>query len=362
MFARGKTISSGRGWNMVRLNQKIAKKFSLKFGWLVAAMAVAAPAANAQTVYGADVLVSNGKRSPADAQLEQLLRPGDMIRDMLGWHKADPTCDLVSNPARQITIPAATMALYRNVQAAQGKNFVTLGFNNKHCGQPVNSGAKAFPDTPQLRAEFAAYAAQVVRRVPALGGLSLWNELNGTWSGGGLPVAQRLTQYCLLANAVITEVRKVDADIPIAIGATVGWNIDGWFIDMFNKYGCIGKGDPTIWLDVHPYLSGRRIVGTHKTDFQLWQASIAHIRKAGISNPLAATEWGAKAAYLWQTAHPAGNYMTQFSNEVLSQDPNWAAAFWFEMLYDIKAPNAGLYDKDNQLTLFGAQYMDAFHN
>ncbi|HWU57012.1 MAG TPA: hypothetical protein VN175_15990 [Rhizomicrobium sp.] len=362
MFARGKTITSGRGRNMINPNRNIAKRIAPKFGWLAAAIAFAAPAANAQTVYGADVLVSNGKRSPAQAQLQQLLRPGDMVRDMLGWHKADPSCDLVSNPARRITIPAATMALYQNVQAAQGKNFVTLGFNNKHCGQLVNSGGKAFPDTPALRAEFAAYAAEVVRRVPALGGISLWNELNGTWSGGGLPVAQRLTQYCLLANAVIAEVRKVDKNVPIAIGATVGWNIDGWFIGMFNNYGCVGKGDPTIWLDVHPYLSGRKIVGTRKTDFQLWQASIANIRNAGITNPLAATEWGAKAAYIWQTAHPTGDYMTKFQSEVLAQDPNWAAAFWFEMLYDIKAPNAGLYDKDNQLTAFGVQYIDAFRN
>jgi hypothetical protein len=343
---------------MVGLSQKVAQKI----GWLAAALVLAAPAATAQTIYGADVLVSNGKRSPTPAQAEQILAPGGMIRDMLGWHKADPNCDLISNPTRQITIPAAMMALYRTVEAAQGKNFVTLGFNNKHCGQPVNSGAKAFPDTPHLRAEFAAYAAEVVRRVPALGGISLWNELNGTWSGGGLPVPQRLTQYCLLANAVITEVRKVNPTMPIAIGATVGWNIDDWFIRMFDQYGCMGKGDPNIWLDVHPYLSGKKIVGTGKTDFQLWRASIARIRADGITNPLAATEWGAKVAYLWQTAHPAGNYMTKFRSEVLSQDPNWAAAFWFEMLYDIKAPNVGLFDQDGQLTLFGSQYIASFRD
>jgi hypothetical protein len=349
MFDRGKAKCVRRRSNMVG------------WAWLIAAQIVLAATPACAQIYGADVLVSNGKRSPSAAQLEQILRSGDMVRDMLGWHKADPTCDLVSNRTRQITIPPATMALYQNVKVAQGKNFVTLGFNNKHCGQPVNSGGKAFPDTPALRAEFAAYAAEVARRVPALGGISLWNELNGTWSGG-LPVAQRLTQYCLLANAVITEVRKVDKNLPIAIGATVGWNVDGWFIDMFNKYGCVGKSDPTIWLDVHPYLSGRRIAGTHKTDFQLWQVSIANIRKAGILNPLAATEWGAKAAYTWQTAHPTGDYMMKFRSEVLSQDPNWAAAFWFEMLYDIKSSNAGLYDKDNQLTPFGAQYIDAFRN
>jgi hypothetical protein len=254
------------------------------------------------------------------------------------------------------------MTLYQRVAAAQGKNFVVLGFNNKNCGQLVNSGAKAFPDTPALRAEFAAYAAEVVRRVPSLGGISIWNELSGTWSGGGLPIPQRLTQYCLLVNKVIAEVRKVDKDIPIAIGASVGWNIDGWFIDMFDSYGCHGKGDPSIWLDVHPFLSGRTVSGTHKTDFQLWRMSVANIRKDGIGNPLIATEWGAKAAYNWQLAHPGGDYMTQFEIEVLSRDPKWAGALWFEMLYDIKAPNAGLYDKSDLLTAFGSQYIAAFRN
>jgi hypothetical protein len=330
-------------------------------GLLAVLFILAAVRAHAQ-IYGADVQVSGGKRMPAVTQLTQILRPGDMVRDMLGWHRADPTCDLVSNPARQITIPATMMTLYQNVAAAQGKNFVVLGFNNRHCGQAVNSGAKLFPDTPALRAEFAAYAAEVVRRVPAVGGISIWNELNGTWSGGGLPTPQRLTQYCLLANAVIAEVRKVNPNIPIAIGATVGWNIDGWFIGMFDQYGCIGKGDPTIWLDVHPYLNGKIVSGTGETDFQLWRESIANMRKDGIANPLAATEWGAKAAYTWQTAHPGGDYMTKFQSEVLSQDPNWAAAFWFEMLYNISMPNAGLYDQYDQLNARGSQYIAAFRN
>lgn len=329
---------------------------------LAAAMVWGVLPAAAEDYYGAAVQVSNGKRIPTDAQLKQILLPGDMVRDVLGWHRVDKYCDLASNPARQIVIPDPMMTLYTRVQAAGGRNFVTLAFNNKKCGQIGNSGAKTFPNTPQLRAEFAAYAAEVVRRVPALGGISIWNELNGTWNGGGLPQGQRLAQYCLLTNAVIAEVRKINKDIPIAIGASVGWNIDGWFIQMFDKSGCVGKGDPTIWLDVHPFLNGKAVSGARKTDFQLWRQSVANIRSDGITNPLAATEWGAKAAYIWQTAHPGGDYMAKFQSEVLSQDPNWAAAFWFEMLYDIKAPNAGLYDQSDQLTAFGARYLAAFHN
>lgn len=325
----------------------------------MAALCWCAIRAQATDFHGVAVQVSNGKRIPSIAQLQQILRPGDMVRDVLGWHRVDRTCDLATNPAAKIAIPPAMMTLYQNVAAAGGQNFVTLAFNNKKCGQIGNSGAKTFPATPALRAEFATYAAQVVRQVPALGGVSIWNELNGTWDGN-LPVSQRQTQYCLLANAVITEIRKVNPTLPIAIGATVGWNVDNWFIDLFDHRGCMGKNDPTIWLDVHPYLNGKRVGGTTKTDFQLWQTSVANIRNDGITNPLAATEWGAKAAYIWQTAHPGKDYMAEFQNDVLSQDPHWAAAFWFEMMYDTKAPNAGLYDKSDLLTAVGARYIDNF--
>jgi hypothetical protein len=54
--------------------------------------------------------------------------------------------------------------------------------------------------------------------------------------------------------------------------------------------------------------------------------------------------------------------MTAFKALVLSKDPNWAAAMWFEMLYDRKAPNAGLFDMGNVLTPFGSQYIDAFRD
>src|ERR1700749_976341 len=104
--------------------------------------------ARAANFHGVAVQVSNGKRIPSVAQLREILRPGDMVRDVLGWHRVDKSCDLATNPARRIEIPDAMMTLYNNVAAAQGQNFVTLAFNNKKCGQPGNSGAQAFPMTP----------------------------------------------------------------------------------------------------------------------------------------------------------------------------------------------------------------------
>jgi hypothetical protein len=331
---------------------------AIRFCLLTAAIVFLGSSVCAQTA-GVAVQVSNGKRIPSVTQLQTVLKPGDFVRDVLGWRKVDPKCDLRSDPALPIAIPPAMQTLYSNVAAAGGRNFVTLAFNNIKCGQLANDGGHAFPDTPELRAEFAAYAVGVVKQVPALGGVSLWNEMNGTWSGGYKTEADKLRAYCLLANAVIGEIRKVDANIPIAIGATVGADVDRWFIDMFDVYGCTGKGDPTIWLDVHPYLSGKKIF-PRQTDWVVWSDSVRNIRADQITNPLIATEWGAKAAYLWSTAHPRSNYMKVFNDRVVSQDPAVAGFIWFEMLYDKAALHAGLFDEAGNLTAFGGQYISAF--
>ena len=313
--------------------------------------------ASAQT-RGVAVQVNEGRALPTADELSAVLNPGDLVRDVLGWHKADPKCDLSVDPSKPIDIPSRSGELYSLVQAAGGKNFVTLAFNNTHCGQRYNGGVKAFPDTDALRDEFAAYAVGVVRQVPALGGLSIWNELNGTYKGGYGNVADKLTHYCLLANKVITEVRKLDVQVPIAIGATVGWDIDAWFIALFGTYGCIGKNDPTIWLDVHPFLTGQSF--SHSPDWQLFNTAIQNIRTANISNALVATEWGGPAAVKWTAAHPHGDYIGTFDNKLNVQSPDWAALTWFELQSDKPHPNAGLFDRAGALSAFGTFYIKAY--
>jgi len=309
---------------------------------------------------GVAVQVSGGKAIPTVAQLHTVLKPGDFVRDILGWHRADTGCDLRNNAAKPITIPTTMAALYANVAAAGGANFVTLGFNNKACGQPTISGVQAFPNTPELRAEFAAYAVAVVKQVPALGGISIWNELNGTWSGGYKNRAQQLTDYCLLSNAVVTEVRKITPNLPITIGATVGPDVGQWFVDLFETYGCIGKNDPLIWLDVHPYLSGKIYTPLRQVDWRVWDDAVTSIRAHRIANAFIATEWGARAAYVWTQDHSNGNYLHVFHSRMLATDPNWAGFVWYEMLYDKSAPHAGLFDATGALTSFGTQYVREF--
>lgn len=304
---------------------------------------------------GVNVQVNEGGQIPTVEQIEALVKPGGFVRDTIGWGHVDPKCDLVSKPKLSITLTPELAKLYANVAAAQAQNFITLGFNNTHCGQHSSSGATDFPDTDKLRREFAAYAVSAVKTVPALGGISIWDEMNGTFGGGLGAPANRLAQYCLLSNAVIQAVRSVNPTVPIAIGATVGVDISAWFIDMFDIYGCIGKNDPTIWLDVHPYLSGK------KNDFGQWRDTVADIRADGINNQLIATEWGDGAAYAWTIAHPNHDYITTFDQQVQTGAGDWAGLIWFDLLTGTKFSNSGLIDPTgDQLTVLGKEYVSDF--
>jgi hypothetical protein len=150
---------------------------------IIALAFILAPPAAAQ-IHGVAVQVSQGQAVPTPAQLREVIAPGDFVRDLAPWARMDPGCNLTSDANAQIVIPPEMQALYDTVAAAKGKNFITLGFNNAACGQRSNYGAAGFPNTPALRAEFASYAAQLVKTVPALGGISIWNEMNGSFNGG----------------------------------------------------------------------------------------------------------------------------------------------------------------------------------
>jgi hypothetical protein len=311
-------------------------------------------------VHGVAVQVSQGQAIPTTAQIRQLTNPGDFVRDLAPWARTDPNCDLTTGGV--ITIPSEMQTLYNRVAQTGRKNFVTLGFNNVACGQVSNFGWLDFPNTPQLRAEFAAYAVQLVQSVPNLGGISIWNELNGSFNGGYTgagSIPRKLAAYCQLVNTVITEVRKVDPNVPIAIGASVGWNIQGWFTNMFKRYGCMGQNDPTIWLDVHPYISGVYSPSTN-TGWTKWPQHIAYIRSHGINNQLVATEWGGPAAVKWMQQVPGGNYPLEFQNRILAPDPSWVGAMWFEALYDTANPKLGLLDSNGDPTKVGQDYIGVF--
>src|SRR5262245_66458221 len=67
--------------------------------------------------HGVAVQVNEGKKIPTVAQLKTVLAPGDLVRDVLGWHKVDRNCNLRTNPSLPIIIPSAMNTLYQNVSA-----------------------------------------------------------------------------------------------------------------------------------------------------------------------------------------------------------------------------------------------------
>ena len=341
-------------------NVRLCRLLLLRFVFGILAPSLLALPAAAQ-IFGVAVQASQGQAVPSVAQLQSIMAPGGFVRDLAPWSKMDPGCDLVRDG--RIVIPDGLRQLYANVAAAGGRNFVTLGFNNVACGQSSPYGWTDFPNTPALRAEFAAYAVQLVQTVPALGGISIWNELNGSFDGGyqgSGRIAAKAAAYCLLANDVIAAVRQVNKDVPIAVGASVGWNIQGWFVKLFTRYGCMGANDPTIWLDVHPYVSGVWSPLT-ATGWSKWSKAIAYIRKHGLANRLVATEWGGPAAIKWTGLVAGGNYPQEFHNRVIAPDSSWAALMWFEALYDTVIPNMGLIDASGAaLTPIGQQYQAEF--
>jgi hypothetical protein len=128
---------------------------------------------------------------------------------------------------------------------------------------------------------------------------------------------------------------------------------------MFNKYGCMGKNDPTIWLDVHPFISGVYSPDTI-TGWTKWPKQIAYVRAHGINNALIATEWGGTAATKWMGQVPGGNYPREFQNRIIAPDPSWAGLMWFEALYDTAIPKVGLIGADGALTPVGQDYVGVF--
>lgn len=154
--------------------------------------------------------------------------------------------------------------------------------------------------------------------------------------------------------------RKVNLDIPIAVGASTGWNIQGWMVKLFTRYGCLGVNDPHIWLDVHPYISAV-YSPTVSNGWQKWGKQIAYIRKHGVANKLIATEWGGPAANKWLRQVPGGNYPKEFTDQIIAPDPSWAGLIWFEALSDTKIANMGLFDPSGTtLKPVGQDYVNAF--
>jgi hypothetical protein len=284
-----------------------------------------------------NVQVNEGETPPSVHMLQAILPKGGCVRDMLGWHQ-------VEQVAGQLVMPAGQWQSYQNVAAAGGYNIVTLGFGNALYG---SNGYQAevdnfgLPVTMQQIQAFKKYAVWVVSNdggaspdsaaanIPNLYGVSIWNELNGSWTGGISNIATREEIYAKLINVVGPAIRAANPDVKVIVGATVGSNTGGWYLHLFADH-MWGKNDPGIYLDVHPYL-GQALTPANQNVPQLaiWNRSMKRIRGAGINNALFATEWGGWIGNLVETKNPGVNYFDWMQANLFGKE-NFAGTAWFE--------------------------------
>jgi len=216
---------------------------------------------------GVCCLASNGATIPTVDQLRRFLPNGGSVRDTLGWHRVEQIKGTYG-------LPDYTKQLYANVAEAGCQNLVTLAFGNKlYTGTNMD-----FPIIAPDQAAFTRYAVWVVRNVPNLAAISIWNEYNGSFGSGTVP--ERQAHYAALLKLVVPAIRAANPSVKIIAGATVGWNIDGFFkhIDALYSFKNVD------YLDIHPYLNADHL--------DTFAQQMARIRAAGIMNPAFYTEHG----------------------------------------------------------------------
>jgi hypothetical protein len=279
----------------------------------------------------ANLQVTEGEVAPPVQMLQYILPQGSCLRDGLNWNNVELKQGVY-------TMPANIAKSYANVAAAGMYNVVTIGYGNKIYGpNAYQTTANNFgiPTTPAQMEAFKNYAVWAVSQdgtgvanqkaanIPNLYAISIWNELNGSWNGGISDYTQRTKAYATLVNYVLPAIRQANPNIKIILGASVGVYVANWFYDMFITYHMLGLNDPNVYLDVHPYLYTLE-------NAQLLNSNMANVRKAGIKNPIFATEWGSGDAATFEAANPGQNFFTWMQANVFSQD-TYVGAAWFEL-------------------------------
>lgn len=285
------------------------------------------------------VQVNQGESPPPSEALRRLLPKGGCVRDVLGWGR-------VEKERGRYVMPESAAQSYRNAAAAGMQNLVTLAFGNAIYG---GNGFQANPDglllpvTPEQVAAFTRYAVWVVSNdgaahadataanIPSLYGISIWNELNGSWSGGIKNVHDRLAAYAKLVDAVGPAVRAANPKVKIIVGATTGTKIDAWFKELFVTDKMWGLNDPDVYLDVHLYIGEALRPGNPIVPGVVdWNNELKTIRAAGIRNALFATEWGGFVGDKVERTNPGVNYIQWMQDGIFAHE-NFAGTAWFEL-------------------------------
>jgi hypothetical protein len=309
-------------------------------------------AASAAPVTCVAVQVNEGEKPPPSAAYRAVLSTGGCVRDVLGWHQVE------REPGRYV-IPRGMAENYQNAAAAGLRNLVTLAFGNEIYGANGFQGKPdpfLLPTTPEQVEAFKRYAVWVASNdggaspdataanIPNLYGVSIWNELNGSWPGGIKNVHDRLSAYAKLVDAVGPAVRQANPNIKIIVGATIGVKVADWFKELFVADKMWGLNDPAVYLDVHLYLGGGLTPANPVVPgVTAWNTEMKTLRDAGVRNALFASEWGGWVGDKVETANPGVDYMTWAQSNIFDHE-NFAGTAWFELIDFGKFGKAGLVD------------------
>jgi hypothetical protein len=194
--------------------------------------------------------------------------------------------------------------------------------------------------------------------IPNLYAVSVWNELNGTWTGGIGDIPTRIAAYARLVNSVGPAIRAANPDVKVIVGATVGANIGGWYMRLFANH-MWGKNDPNVYLDVHPYIGASLTPANQNVPaLATWNRSMTLIRGAGINNALFATEWGGPVASLVEANNPGLSYFDWIQTNLFAKE-NFAGAAWFAVTKFGKSGTGALVNVSGsvQTTKLGAEFI-----
>ncbi len=303
--------------------------------------------------------------APAEA-LAALTNPQDDARDMLGWHRSEIDEGVYAVPAND--------ALEYAQVAASGRHLVLTLFGCDTLAAYECSGPGSFPETPAQIKGFSNWACWVVgaANIPNLRAVTIWNEMNGGFSGGIASPRTRQLAMAKLLMAVVPAIRQCNPNIAIYAGAFIGdSNLAQWFCEIqrfgFNWADVDG-------LDIHPYLTGNPAKANQNG--VNWRG--AFLGKNSLSNgcagatapivePLYFSEWGGAAlqkALAKGYFASAGQYFAWFEANVASVSPARYPVVgrdFFLLAADADFPAEGLVSADfSQLTAIGEDYQAAY--
>jgi len=326
-------------------------------GMLCGTVAAAEAAARAE-IAGVTVQVNEGDPVPDAALLRSFLKPGQTVRDVLGWRRTERAKGVYA-------MPQSNADLYALVAAAGGKNVVTLFSGN----MLYNMKSDDFPVTPEQIDGFANYAAWVVRNdggrqadgraanIPGLYAVTIWNEMNGSWHGTIQRTADREAAMAALLKVVVPKIRAANPSVHIAAGAFVGFQ---GLAEWFQQIGKTFDWNSVDWLDIHPYLGDERQMPLEK-----WTLAMQRLRDGrrpegvpAIRNPAYYSEWGGPSAVRYTLAHAgdagAPDYFEWFEKNIVGADPvPVAGGNYFTLVANPNFPRQGLSTSPSSAAMTG---------